>query len=361
MRKPCSRSRRWIAVSLALLNAACSWRHQTVSFGLDNVAALEISSEKLSVIKTGSYTKSRVWATVWLNGEPFRAQVNYAGATSVDDLKRSYALKLEQPFRGRTAYRLNAMNGDPSAMRALLSYRAFALGGFEMPDLEPIAVWLNDDYAGLYLLQELYDETYFARRGQIALQLYQAEDSMATLAANSNLELSFSVKLGSDTRADLERLVTTVDSGSIESLAQQIDVGNVLKYLAISQRIDNWDGISNNYFLVRTEREPRFRVLPWDLDRTLHDAHAGADGEFFSRNALFQRLSSEAANDRRFANAAAELDWGELASHLSEYAGSIAVEIGDAYANDVLLSNGTTTLAEQLDSLRSVLEPRIGP
>ncbi len=62
-------------------------------------------------------------------------------------------------------------------------------------------------------------------------------------------------------------------------VADYIDIDNALSFIAVDRSIDNWDGMSafycvegacnnHNYYWYQDEAEPRFALIPWDLDNT---------------------------------------------------------------------------------------------
>ena len=57
------------------------------------------------------------------------------------------------------------------------------------------------------------------------------------------------------------------------------DADQLFAYLAVDRAITNWDGVTgyycrgggcfnHNYYIYQHEREPRFSLIPWDLDNT---------------------------------------------------------------------------------------------
>ena len=338
----------------------CEIQEEKPSYGLDTVIAMEMSSEELASINTGAYTKTPVSVPLWINNNQYIAAVNYAGATSVDELKRSFDIRLSTAYRGRTAFRLSAMKGDLSALRALLCFRSFSALGLSVPRAEPTAVWVNDNYAGLYLLMELYDDDYFDNRGIQVTQLYQAENGLGNFKLETSLDRGFSEKIGSNGMVDLEILVSTVAVASSESdcedLAKIVDIENVLNYMVGSALLDNCDGIMNNYFLLRTEDEAQFRILPWDLDLSMVDTHDVDDGSLFADNALFSRLFNTESCGRSYADTYQEAKEILRRQRLSEHAIELANRIREAYEHDWYLSAGELTLDEHVVEIEQYLE-----
>ena len=343
-----------------LVFSACQVQERKPSYGLDVVVAMDISSEELSSIDTGAFTKTAVSVPLWINDDQYIAKVGFAGATSVDELKRSFDIRLSTPYRGRTAFRLSAMNGDLSALRALLYFRAFSALGFEVPRAEPTAVWVNDDYAGLYLLMELFDEDYFRSRGIRAKQLYQAENGLGDFKSATSLDRGFSEKIGKNGMVDLEAVVSVVaadpSDANCRALEHIVDIGNVMNYMAASSLLDNRDGDDNNYFLLRTEDDAQFRILPWDLDISMVDTYRVDNRALFADNALFSRLFDVECCGHSYADVYQEAAEILRRQRLPEYAVELANRIREAYEQDWFLSAGQLTLDDHVVEIGQYLE-----
>ncbi len=330
-------------------------------FGLGKVVSMNFTSEEISCMRSSTYAKPSVRTAVFIDGKLYPASVSFSGATSVDDYRKNYEVVLDSPYRGRHVYRINSMPTDSSASRAMLSYTVFERMGFDMPHYEPMALWINDEYAGLYLWQEKIDETYFTARDKEPVSLYQAEDSVARMDDTSNLEAAFSVKVGSKEMVDLkyviQLLMATEDEQNCARLSQVLDVDSVLRYMAVAAYLASHDGIVNNFYLARVKGDQRLSILPWDLDRTFMGTVDMADGEFFSRNLMMTRFWSEDGpygelyrnyymKTRRVADAAF------LENLLDEWASFVR----EAYENDPFLSTGAMTFDEHIAEIKGHIE-----
>ena len=327
------------------------------SYGLDNVIVLEITSENLAVLNHGTYSKSKVPVAVTINGVARDGVIAVAGATSVDDYKKSYEIQLDEEYLEKTVVRLNAMSRDPSAMRALLSYRVFQLSGVGTPYLAPIAVWLNGEYAGLYLLQEKYDEAYFRDMSQQPVSLYQAENSVASMDSDVNFDVAFSVKMGDHEMVDLKYMLNAVIKyscdGDQDALEKYVDVPGFLNYMAVASYIRHVDGIVNNYYLLRLDKDTRFHILPWDLDYTFFSTTDKNDVSLLQSNLLMRSLLENnecnvMAYQRRFQMVASSAN----AEILSAYVDELKEKIGPAYAADGALASQAYTIDEYAANLK---------
>jgi spore coat protein CotH len=216
-----------------------------------------------------------------------------------------------------------------------------------VPRAEPIAVWLNDRYLGLYLLVEPIDNTFFRRRGDASRQLYKARDLLATLAADSDVAAAFSVRIGSDEFTDLKHLIHLLHlppgSESRAALARLVNADNVARYMAAAALVNHWDGIINNYYLARTDREPGFSMHPWDLDQTF-EGIVTSESAFFRKNALMDYVINDEAGYDSYREALGQLGQVTTAESMAMLIDDHANRIREAYQQDPLLGGAGESL-----------------
>jgi len=232
-----------------------------------------------------------------------------------------------------------------------LAIASFQLAGLDVPSVEPVALWLNHEYLGLYLMFEPIDADFFERRGDHVRALYKARDLLATLESTGNVEAAFAARLDGQNHSDLRTLIENVDlaaRGQPNRLEALVDKENVLRYMAGAQFIDHWDGIFNNYYLARRTRQPKFSIFAWDLDQTFHSTLDPADGEFFEPNLLMRFLYADAHASyleelQRFDRIVTPERFGELVDEFE-------ATIQEAYEHDPFLRD--EPLHEQAEALK---------
>ncbi|MBN2527289.1 MAG: CotH kinase family protein [Deltaproteobacteria bacterium] len=351
----------WVLVCLA---GGCddSWHGpeemEYDSFGLKKVISFSLTSEDISAMRNNTYAKPFVRTMVAIDGQPYPAGIAYCGATSVDDYKKSYEVELDNAYKGRRIYRINAMPTDLSASRAMLAYTIFEQMGFDMPMYEPVAVWINNAYAGMFLWQEKIDDTYFTARKKVPLSVYQAEDSVARMDDTANLDEEFSVKVGNKEMVDLKYMIQLlIQAPSAQNRAQLeevLDVESVLKYMAITAYIAGHDGIVNNFYLARTKGDNRLTILPWDLDRTFYSTVPMEDGEFFDRNFMMSRFyHEEEPYGAKFKSLYRQVATLASPDVLGAALDTWVQKIRCAYENDPYLSISGTSLTQHVTDLKS--------
>lgn len=199
-----------------------------------------------------------------------------------------------------SVFRLNAMVGDFSTMKASLAYHMYELVGFQMPRYEPVALWVNDEYYGVYHLQQLFTESCYWQKTapdeQVPLFMYQASRSLMGSGADiyANLDQKFSVKFGAKEYVGLEEFIRRLASEPSDEGRERIeelgDVEQILLYMAMTQYLNHRDGVNNNFYFVSTQQHPRFRIFPWDLDVTFIGDATPEDATIFDTNHMMKRF-----------------------------------------------------------------------
>lgn len=331
--------------------SACSDFAEPDAYGL-RLVALELNSEALSELRHGVYTETPVPCRVTLDGVSRRCRIAVAGATTRDDLKKNFDLELLAPHAVGRRHRLSAMDGDPSGLRALLAFDVFERAGLSTPDAEPVSLWLNRSYLGLYLLIEPIDEDFFERRNDKPVALYKARKLQATLDASGNLADAFAVRIGDGSYADLKELMLRVKQGAepsgLTDLDQLIDRDNFISYMAASAFINHWDGIFNNYHLARSELHPTFEMLPWDLDQTFGSIVVTDSKDLFEPNALMRLLYGVAHSD--YLAELQRIDGTLPVARTQRLIDTLSSQIAEAFQHDPVLAS--ESLVEQAARLK---------
>jgi spore coat protein CotH len=188
----------------------------------------------------------------------------------------------EQRFFGIKRLNFNSMLYDDALMRERVAYRVFAEMGVVAPRAAHARLVINGEDQGVFSLVEdvdgrftdghfdggdgnLYKEAWPGNLDDAVLA--RALETNEDLADNSGL-LAFQADLLAASPDDVPGV-----------LKRYVDVGATLAYLAVDRTIVNWDGITaffcydescenHNYYWYQGETEPRFTLIPWDLDNT---------------------------------------------------------------------------------------------
>lgn len=245
------------------------------NFGLP-LLELTVASEDEAVLNSTIWEKTPVPADLTMDGKKRRVDLKYAGKSSLDDFKKNYEIKFRDRdlYQGRGEIKLSAQAIDPSALRSTLGFWAYKQGGLIASDIEPVTLYLNNKFKGLYFKIESVDEEFFSAhridRGIVYKAIFgNADFGTKTLQDPGS---AFAVPLDSKDFTVIKRLSELVLSEApvsvrIAEIESILDVKSVLDYVAVSVAINHFDGFANNYYFYLDRLVGKFRVLPWDLDR----------------------------------------------------------------------------------------------
>lgn len=213
----------------------------------------------------------------WLVG------VRNAGQFSRKYFKRNFRLRFpaDSLFYGKAAVNLSSQPSDETALRSFVGYSVLRAAGFHVPEVQPVALYLNNVYQGLHVLIEPIDKSFFDRRAIPIRSLFEAQQ----LEARWSYGNGFNVRLGyakvypdDDNFSELERLIGIITSATPESIEEQLagvfDLEGYSTYQAAMIVIQNFDSWNNNFHLYHDERTGTLRIQPWDVDHA-YDTELG--------------------------------------------------------------------------------------
>ena len=244
------------------------------SYGLTTVQ-IQMDSENLSQLNSTIWAKRPVNATIKVTGEEIPVVLNYAGKSTLDAFKKSYQVEIldGRKFQGRTSFRLSSQAIDPTALRSQVGFAVYQELGLPSPTAQPVSLYLDKDFQGLYQLIETVDEEFFALEGTPITALYKAKYSNASfdIASANNLDEGLTVRYGPEGYTDVKFLIEHInalpDPEALAKVESILDIDNFMTYTAATVLLKNWDGFVNNFFLFRRKADKKFGFAPWDLDR----------------------------------------------------------------------------------------------
>ncbi|MEK7406804.1 MAG: CotH kinase family protein [Acidobacteriota bacterium] len=192
----------------------------------------------------------------------------------------------KQEFLGLKAINLKANNQDASLLRERLAMAFFQRVGLPAPRVAHARLYVNDEYAGLYLIMEEVDKRFLKRTlDQDDGYLYKLEPPGKpyhfeyfgpdpALYSPSPFEPKTHEK--DPDPAPLEamlRLINTSSDADFERVVgEYLDLRLFLTYVAVESVLADYDGVlgtaigTNNFYLYRFERSTLFQFIPWDKD-----------------------------------------------------------------------------------------------
>jgi spore coat protein H len=244
---------------------------------------LKIAPEDLRAIDMNPFGNVTYPASFTADGKVYEGvKVRARGSWSRSWPKKSLKLLFDHqnPFRGHHSLNLNSGWRDPAFVREVLAYRVFAACGVPASEAQMVRLQVNGRFRGLYVEVEQPDKEFLNRRNFKGGVLYKAA-SHSRDADERELpdEGAFKEAYTKETRKtetyhDLAAFcheLAIAPSGSA-FFNEHLDIEEYINYLAATALIQNWDGFNKNHYLVYdSQGSGKWRVIPWDLDRTFGD------------------------------------------------------------------------------------------
>lgn len=215
------------------------------------------------------------------------------GNTSREAAKKSFKVSFNtfesQKWQGLEKLNLNGQHNDVSLLRTKLCWDMMREANLPGCRTSFVALYINDDYRGLYLNTEHIDENFAAKYydqqgdGDLFKCLYPAD--LTYLGSNSdNYKLEVFgrrvYQLKTNTWADdysalrdfAALLNTNFDESNTCEIYNSFNVDRYIQYLALEILQGHWDGYvfnNNNYYLYSNDLNDQMEWIPYDLDNTL--------------------------------------------------------------------------------------------
>jgi spore coat protein CotH len=233
------------------------------------------------------------WNAVTLRNVGIRAR----GHVTRDALKPGLRIDVnrylaDQRFLGLTAFALDNAASDASFLREPLAMALFNRVGVAAPREAHARVFINDEYAGLYVIVEAIDRTFVGRafgsadadveRGGFLFE-YRWVRPYGFEYLGPDLE-PYAELFTPQTRQtdsmfglfeDIEEMIRAVNDAPDDAFAdvagERVDLVLFMRYLAVENFLAEIDGIVgewglHNFFMYRRRGDGRAQIIPWDKD-----------------------------------------------------------------------------------------------
>jgi hypothetical protein len=239
----------------------------------------ELDLGKVGIRHKGAYSLHHCWD-------------NFGGVRSYERecAKLSYKFDFHEYVEstrlfGLKRLNLHASSGDDTKFRELLGYGTFAEFGIVAPRIAPARVYVNGVFGGLFFAVENVDgrftKYHFPQGGDG--NLYKEVWPRAGLRDSHfirALQTNEDDPDVSDMQGFAAAIAGSTEATFVKDMAPWIDIEQLLRYIAVDRASKNWDGIMafyspvtpHNFFFYRDDgAEPRFHLIPWDLDNVFWD------------------------------------------------------------------------------------------
>lgn len=208
------------------------------------------------------------------------------GNTSRKSAKKSFKVKFNHfgnnKFHGLSDLNLNGEHNDPSIIRSKLCWDLMAMAGIESPRSNHVALYINNEYMGLYINVEHIDNDYFeARRkdpeGQLFKCFYGANFVYRGTNPSSYSKTVYQPE-NNETNPDYATFIEFIrllnDTSNPDyacNLEKVFDVHGYLQRMAMEILTGHWDNPiynKNNAYLYYNPANGKFELLSFDIDNT---------------------------------------------------------------------------------------------
>lgn len=208
------------------------------------------------------------------------------GNTSRSSTKKSFKIEFNhfgsKKFYGLSDLNLNGEHNDPSIIRSKLCWDIMKLAGLEAPRSNHIALYINNEYRGLYINVEHIDNDYLEDRGkdpdgQLFKCFYGADFVFRGNNPNNYARNVYEAQNNKDepdyyTLMEFTRALDDVSNPDYRcNLEEKFDVDQYLKRLAIEILVGHWDNPvynKNNAYLYHNPATKKYELLSYDIDNT---------------------------------------------------------------------------------------------
>ncbi|HUP57084.1 MAG TPA: CotH kinase family protein [Bdellovibrionota bacterium] len=339
-----------------LAGCAPAARDRDSSFGL-RALELQIGEDELSGLLHGG-TEGRPVEIEYIDDKEWgHGTLSLSGQGSIDHPKKSYDL-----VAGGKVIKLSAQSQDAAFLRTRLGAAAYALLGIDAPEVEPIALFINGVYAGLYMRIERIDLSYFERRGRevstiFAARLLRADFGPAMVA---DPEIGMRAVHGRFRAEEIRALArwanATASDEELSQVASAVDLPGLVRFLAANTFLANCDGFSNNLYAYLDRDDPKLRFKPWDWERILDRGCPFAAPVLATSNRLGAKLVEYAELRSQFARAIREAMSLLPPARARAVIESEASRVAGAYAADPYLGGAGFSLQEERSRLEVIVD-----
>ena len=213
--------------------------------------------------------------------------IHVRGNTSRDAAKKSFELSFNsyvpgRKYRGLEKMKLNGEHNDVSILRSKVSSDLLIQCGLPSARTSYIKLFINNEYKGLYIHIEHFDEEYIQKRfpndhtGNLFKCFYGSDltyhGSNPSYYQNTYiLKTNEAVNDYSGLIHFIEVLYNSPTANFVCEIQDVFDVESYLRTLAVEILIGQWDGYAfnkNNYFLYERPSDGKFIFMEYDLDNT---------------------------------------------------------------------------------------------
>jgi hypothetical protein len=240
------------------------------------------------------YTADLRWRGVTVRNAGIRSRGTGSRNGIKPGLRVDFNRYVDQTFLGLRALVLDNAFTDPSLMRDALAMKVFARAGLPASREAFARLFVNNEFAGVYVIVEPIDRTFITRvfgeaEGNVENGGYLYEyqwvreygfeylgpslDAYAELFEPKTRETDAITRLYQPLEALMRAIGDTPDGQFERTVGALIDLPELMKLLAVQRAVGEIDGFignwgMSNFYLYRFRDGRPAQLLPWDADHS---------------------------------------------------------------------------------------------
>jgi spore coat protein H len=357
----------YIALLPLLLLPACDINTQAPDEAFSEkvpLLSLWLSDNAYQSLAEGKFTNVAVGGTLDYNGKSIPCKVEPQGAGSRYFSKWGYYITSADgtPIETMTYFNLSTQPYDKSLIRTALTNEIFKRLGFITFNTTHAFLKINNSPQGLYVVNEKITQDFFSKRNvQVDELIKVVFGAKFTFNGGNNLSDVFEKKIPDDRNLNnladfIHELDITPAAEITENIGKLLDIDHYLKYHAVSMIINNTDGLTNNFYLLKTKDDRRYHIVPWDFDKSFS---IGSSLSMYESNDISAKLFLNQECLNRYKSIVKEI----ISDHFTENAlypviDSVYNKIKDDYYLDPAFVYKKGQLEEEVRLLKSFITSR---
>lgn len=210
-----------------------------------------------------------------------RIRGNFSRSAAKKSFKVAFnSFESGKKWKGYEKLNLNGQHNDPTVMRSKAAFDMHREMNVPAARTNHVEFWINDNFHGLYLNTEHYDENFMehqfgSQEGNLYKCLWPATMEWAGSDASSYDYCELKQNAQTAPYSTLIDLIDALNNVPVEDraceLEQFFNVQDFLKAMAVEVMVGDWDGPfynKNNFYLFRNPKSGRIDYIPYDLDNT---------------------------------------------------------------------------------------------
>ncbi len=183
-------------------------------------------------------------------------------------------------YDGKKKLNLNAEYLDKSRIHSFLASYIFQKSGAPTFTTEYYRVYMNDEFAGVYLSIENIDNLFLEANNLSSHDnLYKATKDDASLNIDYPIHL-WEKKTNKDKNwNDLKELMVDLNNYEGDNfynyVKNNMDYDNMINYMALTILLSHGSTYNHNYYMYHDLSENRWKMIAWDMDKTFSQYSVG--------------------------------------------------------------------------------------